>query len=263
MDRQGPHLSRQDTGTTGTGSVGLCCHDIDLSFEGRTVFEKFALDFEPGRWTCLLGPSGCGKSSLLRILTETQDFCFSGSVCFSGTCKTTGLIAWMSQKDLLLPWLRVLDNIVIGARLRGELDANSLRKAEILLEKVGMAGCGKLYPGALSGGMRQRVALLRTLMEERPVLLMDEPFSALDALTRFKLQNLAARLARGKTVVLVTHDPFEALRLGHRVVVLGGSPANVVAELRPGGAIPRTTDGPEFAQEHAALLQTLFAEEGV
>ena len=117
--------------------------------------------------------------------------------------------------------------------------------ASSLIRAAGLAGSEHLLPASLSGGMRQRAALLRTLMEERPVILMDEPFSALDALTRLRLQNLAANMTAGATVVLVTHDPLEALRLGHRLVVLGGTPTRAVSEMDLLGLPPRAPDHSE------------------
>ena len=120
----------------------------------------------------------------------------------------------MGQNDLLLPWLSLLDNILLGAKLRNEETVALQSKARFLMAEAGLTGYEDALPATLSGGMRQRGALLRTLMEERPVLLMDEPFSALDALARMKLQNLSAQLTRKATVLLVTHDPMEALRMG-------------------------------------------------
>ena len=123
-----------------------------------------------------------------------------------------------------------------------------------LISRIGLKDYSGALPDTLSGGMRQRVALLRTLMEERPVILMDEPFSALDALTRMKLQDLAARIVKGATVVLVTHDPLEALRLGHRIHVITGSPAQPGEVLIPPGSPPRAPGDADIASLHAELL---------
>jgi putative hydroxymethylpyrimidine transport system ATP-binding protein len=164
----------------------------------------------------------------------------------------------MSQKDLLLPWVTVLENIMLGAKLRREMTADIRHKARQMLNEAGIGEYEKQYPAVLSGGMRQRVALLRTLLEERPIILMDEPFSALDALTRLKLQDLSAQLTRGKTVLLVTHDPMEALRLGDRIAVLGGSPARVIAELTPGGSVPRESGGAIIVDTYPQLLRILM-----
>jgi putative hydroxymethylpyrimidine transport system ATP-binding protein len=138
----------------------------------------------------------------------------------------------MAQQDLLLPWASVLGNVLLGPRLRGEdRDPEIVQRARGLIAQVGLKGREEDLPARLSGGMRQRVALARTLLENRPIVLMDEPFSALDAITRFALQELAARLLAEHTVLLVTHDPLEALRLGHRITVMAGSPARLETAL--------------------------------
>lgn len=245
-----------------TGPVGVSCCNIEMSYGSTHLFKDLTIDFEAGRCTCLLGPSGCGKSTLIRMISGVKSVAYKGKIGFQEGTSEEGSIAWMSQKDLLLPWLTVIDNISLGAKLRGELTENVLIKARGLLVNAGMADYEKQYPAVLSGGMRQRVALLRTLLEERPVILMDEPFSALDALTRFKLQDLSAQLTRGKTVILVTHDPMEALRLGDRIVVLGGSPARIVADVTPDGEVPRPSGGTVLTREYPRLLQTLM-DEGV
>ena len=151
--------------------------------------------------------------------------------------------------------------MLLGPRLRHELDEHLRTKALQLITEAGLAGAERALPATLSGGMRQRVALLRTLMENRRILLMDEPFSALDALTRLRLQNLAARLTRGATVVLVTHDPLEALRLGDRIVVLAGSPIAVAEALVPDGTPPREVGDPALTQLYQHLLGLLMQGE--
>jgi len=163
----------------------------------------------------------------------------------------------MSQKDLLLPWLSVVENVCLGVRLRGEMTAQKRSKAISLLEDAGLGQYANALPSSLSGGMRQRVALLRTLMEERSVILMDEPFSALDALTRLKLQDLAARLVEGATVLMVTHDPLEALRLGHRIYVMTDRPAKVSDVLIPPGSPPRNPGDSAIISMQATLLERL------
>ncbi len=183
---------------------------------------------------------------------------FLGAIRFEPHPATPGQVAWMSQNDLLLPWFTLLDNILLGARLRGSLSHEKRAKALALIDEAGLTGYENKLPAALSGGMRQRGALLRTLMEERPVILMDEPFSALDALTRVRLQNLAARLTAGATVVLVTHDPMEALRLGHDIVVLGETPVQVLATIAPAGLPPREAGNPEVTGLYASLLKRLM-----
>ncbi|PHR26812.1 MAG: ABC transporter ATP-binding protein [Desulfotalea sp.] len=244
-----------------TGVQGVSCRNINMSYDKKLVFENLCLDFEEGRCTCLLGPSGCGKSTLIRIISGNKSIVYTGDVRFREGVNNSEAVAWMSQKDLLLPWMTVLDNVMLGAKLRGEITLEVRQKARQVLADAGMADYETCHPAVLSGGMRQRVALLRTLMEERPIILMDEPFSALDALTRLKLQDLSAQLTRGKTVILVTHDPMEALRLGDRIVVLGGSPAKVVADFKPEGSVPRESGGPVLVAEYPRLLQSLLCED--
>jgi putative hydroxymethylpyrimidine transport system ATP-binding protein len=231
---------------------------VNLDFDGQPLFADLTLTLPGGRTTCILGPSGCGKSTLLKLMTGSPNLDFKGRIRFKPTTDSTAQVAWMSQNDLLLPWFTLLDNVLLGARLRGELSNEKRTKALSLIREAGLTGYEDKLPTALSGGMRQRGALLRTLMEERPVILMDEPFSALDALTRVRLQNLAARLTVGATVVLVTHDPMEALRLGHNIVVLGGTPVQVLETIEPAGMPPREAGNPEVTALYASLLKRLM-----
>jgi putative hydroxymethylpyrimidine transport system ATP-binding protein len=161
----------------------------------------------------------------------------------------------MGQQDDLLPWLDVAGNVTLGARLRGERPDRA--KAETMLARVGLVGQRHQLPATLSGGQRQRAALARTLMEDRPVVLMDEPFSALDAITRARLQALAAQLLAGRTVLLVTHDPLEALRLGHRIQVMAGQPARIEPPICPDGAPPRDLHDPALLARQGDLLARL------
>jgi putative hydroxymethylpyrimidine transport system ATP-binding protein len=161
----------------------------------------------------------------------------------------------MGQRDDLLPWLTTRANVMLGARLRG--DQPEPARADSLLERVGLTPQRDQLPATLSGGQRQRAALARTLMEDRPVVLMDEPFSALDAITRARLQSLAAGLLAGRTVLLVTHDPLEALRLGHRVHVMAGQPARIEAPILPAGEPPRDLHDPDLMRLQGDLLARL------
>lgn len=221
------------------------------------VLADLALDLAPGTWTCLLGPSGVGKTTLLRLVAGLLGPHVSPDthVQAEDGAPLAGRVAWMAQQDLLLPWLSVLDNACLGARLRGE--APDLPRARALLAEAGLAEVIGRRPAALSGGQRQRVALVRTLLENRPLILMDEPFSALDPPTRLRLQDVAARLLAGRTVLLVTHDPMEALRLGHRVHVLSGSPARLGPPLVLPGPAPRSIHDPEVMARHVDLLDQL------
>lgn len=231
-----------------------------LVHDGVPLFDGLDFDLAGGMTTCLLGPSGVGKSSLLRLIAGLDTGHATGTVFAGDGEPIRGRVAWMAQQDLLLPWASVRDNLLLGTRLRGErMTASALRRADELLESVGLAGRAEDRPSALSGGMRQRAALARTLMEDRPVVLMDEPFSALDALTRLRLQDLAAGLLRGRTVLLVTHDPLEALRLGHRIHVMSGSPARIGPALTPPGAPPRPAGDSGLLALQAELIGRLGA----
>ena len=229
----------------------------EVSFGGWTLFERLSLTLPAGRWTSLLGSSGVGKTTLLRLIaglepghSEVQLHCADGD-------PLSGRAAYMAQQDLLLPWLSVIDNVMLGARLRGEAGAELRARAMALLAAVGLEANTGDIPAKLSGGMRQRAALVRTLLEERPVVLMDEPFSALDSITRIKLQGLAARLLVDKTVLLVTHDPMEALRLSHRIHVLSGRPARLEEAIELAGEPVRDLHDPTVLQRQADLLERL------
>lgn len=229
------------------------------------MFEDLAIDIAGGRWTALLGPSGIGKSSLLRMvagLPPAPEGWSDGTVLASDNQPLVGRVAYMAQRDLLLPWMTVLENVLIGPRLRGQRRDGAVRdRALALLREVGLAEEATSHPDSLSGGMRQRVALARVLMEDRPVVLMDEPFSALDALTRHRLQDVAARVLRGRTVLQVTHDPLEALRLADSVLVLAGNPPRVLdLETLPSGTPPRDMDGDGMAIGAAALIRRLSGD---
>ena len=231
-----------------------------LTYRGEVLFDELALDVPAVAWTCLLGPSGVGKTSLLRLVAGLAATAATGSVAAVDGAPLSGRIAYMAQQDLLLPWLSALDNVAIGTRLRtGRTAADERARARALLDEMGLAGAEDRRPAALSGGMRQRVALARTLFEDRPVVLMDEPFSAVDAITRIALQDLAARRLAGRTVLMVTHDPMEALRLAHSVLVMAGRPARIAATVEPPDAPPRPVGDPRLLPFQSELLKALEA----
>lgn len=226
-----------------------------LVYGGLVLFDSLDLDLAGGGFTCLLGPSGIGKSSLLRLLAGLTPVGVSGDLRGDDGRPLTGRVAYMAQEDLLLPWLNVLDNVTLGSRLRGERPDRE--RALRLLARVGLADYALARPDALSGGMRQRAALARTLMEDRPVVLMDEPFSGLDALTRLRLQALAAELLAGRTVLLITHDPLEALRLGEHIWIMNGRPATLQPLPDLPGAPPRDPGDPAVQAAYRAILRRL------
>lgn len=234
---------------------------VSLGFpDGSRLFDSLSFSVAAGHTTCLLGPSGCGKSSLLRLISGASDFLTNGTVHFEPDSATAVRCAWMGQDDLLLPWFTLINNVLLGSRLRGEYSLAEINKARELIDAAGLTDYEQVLPTALSGGMRQRVALLRTLIENRPIILMDEPFSALDALTRMRLQNLTSRLTAGATVLLVTHDVMEALRMANRIVVLGDQPVRIVAEITLNGTPPRRPDTPEITAHYSKLLDLLLGE---
>ncbi len=247
---------------------GLILRHAFAGWDGMNLFDDLSLELEGGCWTCLLGPSGVGKSMLLRmILGLTQSGVNSSSdVRCADETDISGQISYMAQQDLLLPWLSVIENVILGARLRTEITPSSKQKiydiARHHLDAVGLTGAETALPATLSGGMRQRVALARTLMEDRPIVLMDEPFSALDAISRVRLQNVASAALKNRTILLVTHDPLEALRLGHRIHVMSGRPAIIDEPMIPAGSQPRDVDNREVLALQGELLRRLSEATG-
>jgi len=238
-------------------SVIVRLEDVGVEFSGIPLFAELNLAISSNKTTCILGPSGCGKSTLLKLIAGNPDIIYRGDITFSPPDQE---VSWMGQNDLLLPWMSLHDNVMLGARLRGEVNRHTEEKASDLLRSAGLAQYERALPAQLSGGMRQRGALLRTLMEERSLLLMDEPFSALDALTRLKLQDLTVTMTRGKTVLLVTHDPLEALRMGDEIIIFSGMPAQAETLNDLPGKVPRHAAAPETARLHDILLRKLMRE---
>ena len=226
----------------------------DASISGVSVFQQVEMTVAAGQWTCLLGQSGVGKTTILRLLAGLGSYVdHNGEIIVSDGQQLAGRISLMAQSDNLMPWLDVFDNIVIGSRLRG--DAVDWALAKDLIEQVGLSSHSHKKPNALSGGQRQRVALARTLMESRPIVLLDEPFSALDARIRAEMQELAARLFAGKTVCLITHDPGEAARLGEVIYVMSTSGLKQINP--PSSSVIRPYDAPDVLACQGQLLRLL------
>lgn len=192
--------------------------------------KNFNLNIGKGEFIALLGPSGCGKTTLLSILSGMIKPT-SGNIVIDGKDAQSFDVGYMLQHDHLLEWQTILSNTLLGLKIRGKLDKQSTALAESLLERYGLADFKKSYPTQLSGGMRQKVALIRTLALNPQLLLLDEPFSALDFQTRLILSNEVSDIIRseGKTAVLVTHDISEAISLADRIVVLTKRPASIKA----------------------------------
>ena len=206
----------------------------------------------------LLGISGVGKTSLLKIVAGLL-MPMAGTVAATDGKPLHHRIAYMGQQDLLYPWLTVLKNVMLGSKLRAEKPEQG--RALHLLERVGLAERALALPAELSGGMRQRAAIARTLYEDRPIVLMDEPFSALDTFTRVRVQNLAAELLQGRTALLITHDPLEACRMGHHLVVLSGNPARLGPPISIMGKTPRALDDEEVLRTQGRLMRMLAEQE--
>ncbi len=242
----------------GAAPPGLRIEGLTLRFGARTIFENLDLTLNGGEFVVLLGTSGVGKSSLLKIVAGLQ-LPTAGRVAASDGLPLLHRIAYMGQQDLLYPWLNVVQNVMLGSRLRGERgDAD---RALHLLGRVGLGDRAGALPAELSGGMRQRAAIARTLYEDRPIVLMDEPFSALDTFTRARVQDLAAELLQGRTALLITHDPLEACRLGHHLVVLSGHPATLGPPITIHGQTPRAPDDEELLHTQGHLMRVLTALE--
>ena len=229
------------------------------------VLDGVSFDVDEGELLCLVGPSGCGKSTLFNIVAGLLRPS-SGSLHVAGTDITgaRGHVGYMMQRDLLLPWRTIADNIGLGLELTGEPKSRRREIAQRHLAEYGMDGVADAYPDVLSGGMRQRVALIRTLVMRPEVLLLDEPFSALDFQTRVVLEEelLATSIEHKLTIVLVTHDIAEAIAISDRIVVLSKRPGTVKAIHEVGlarqlGSVVKAREAPEFAEMFSTIWDEL------
>ncbi len=234
------------------GGVSVSVHSLNRIFAKRKgepviALQNVDLDIAPGEFISVVGPSGCGKSTLLMILAGLQK-ATSGDVHLDGKPidGPSPLMGIAFQRDNLLEWRTVLDNVLAQVELRGMRKADWRDRAHELLAMVGLAGFEHSYPRELSGGMRQRVSLCRALLHEPRILLLDEPFGAVDAMTREQLNQDVARLCAysGVTALLVTHDINEAAFMGDRVIVMTPRPGRIAGEIIVGGE--RTPRSAEF-----------------
>lgn len=219
-----------------------------------------------GEFVTIVGPSGCGKSTLFNIIAGLIPPS-TGAVYIDGRDVTgkTGLVGYMLQKDLLLPWKTVLDNVALGLTLHGEKRHAAREQARELLRRYGLGDFERHYPHALSGGMRQRAALMRTLLYARDILLLDEPFGALDAQTRFVMQEwlLSVWHENRRTVLFITHDVDEAIFLSDRVFLMSSRPGRLREEFVIPLLRPRTLDmltRPEFTAIKGKLFTLMHDE---
>lgn len=226
-------------------------HDVSMAFGEVEVFSRLNLEIERGEFLAVVGPSGCGKTTLLNLLSAFMP-------PTSGTLECTGRMRMVYQHDGLFPWLTVAENISLG--LRDLTDNNEKqRQLDAMLELIKLPGFAAHYPHQLSGGMKQRVELARALAGESDILLMDEPFSALDYLTRLRMRGELVRMLdeRPRTVILVTHDIEEAAQLADRVVVLSDRPATIRRVLEMDLPRPRELTHPVVVEAIHTILQEL------
>ncbi len=246
--------ARRERGGDGhTLALAIDVHDVSRTFSDRRgaqvqALAGVSLRAARGEMLAVVGPSGCGKTTLLELICGLQEPQSGALACDAAVL--------MPQHDLLLPWLDALDNASLALRIAHVPRAGARARAVELFAELGLAGFEHAQPHELSGGMRQRVAFVRTLLSGKPLLCLDEPFGALDALTRAEMQDWLARAIahEPRTVVLVTHDVEEAVLLADRVVVLSPRPGRVVAQLEVGLARPRgRTDAAVVALREQAL----------
>ncbi len=241
----------------------LALRDVTKRFGEATALAPTNLEIAEGSFVAIVGPSGCGKSTLFNVIAGLlrPD---AGEVRLEGELVTgaTGHVGYMLQKDLLVPWRTVEDNITMAARLTRRVTNADRLEARRVATEYGLGEFLRHYPSALSGGMRQRVALMRTLVTHQPLLLLDEPFGALDAQTRLEMQQWLLRVWRdtGRTVLFITHDVDESLFLADRVLVMSPRPGRVVADFANPLSRPRTMEtltDPIFIELKSQVMRLL------
>lgn len=239
---------------------------LTKSFGLQAIFKNFGLNLPQGRFTVLVGPSGCGKSTLFDCLTGVVS-ADQGTIVWQENehGHLGSLAAYMQQKDMLLPWLTLEENTLLPVQAKPRALRNMQQAKETLaqiFEKIGLSGFEAHYPYQVSGGMRQRCALARTLMFDRNLVLLDEPLSALDAITRRELQHLLLMLQKefGKTVLMITHDIEEALVLADEIILLSSAPMTILERFQPQAPKPRDFSLPEFMEIKARILCRLLKE---
>lgn len=267
------HEIRDDTSVvTQSGMKKLEARDLTKIFgEGRaavTAFEDVGFRVAEGEFLSILGPSGCGKTTLLHVIAGLEEET-RGEIALDGRRRErrADQFGYMFQKDLLMPWYTVVDNVALGLVINGVDKKEARRRSLELMQRYGLGAAAKMYPSQLSGGMRQRAALIRTLLLDRDIMLLDEPFGALDALTRSIMQEwlLSIWSESTKTVVFVTHDVEEAVFLSDRVLVMSARPGRIKLDMPIDLPRPRSHEmltQPEFMKKKEELLSSIY-EEGV
>ncbi|MHC1682409.1 MAG: ABC transporter ATP-binding protein [Clostridiaceae bacterium] len=200
--------------------------DINKSFDSEKTLKDISLYVNKGEFISIIGPSGCGKSTLFNIITGLLTF-------DKGSLQVQGEIGYMQQKDLLLPWKTVIDNVVLPLDIRGEDKRESREKAKKYIEIMGLKGYENKYPGMLSGGMKQRASFLRTFLSSEEIMLLDEPFGALDSITKGNMQKwlLEMKNTLNNTILFITHDIEEAVFLSDRIYVMSAKPGEIKKEI--------------------------------
>jgi len=250
--------------------IKLWIDDLSMRFDTPSgsfdALDHVSLAVPQGAFVSLIGPSGCGKSTIFNIVAGLQEPS-GGRVLIDGVdaTGTIGRVGYMLQKDLLLPWRTLTDNIILGMEIQGVPLRQARERALPLLRRYGLAGFEHAYPNALSGGMRQRAALLRTLLFDTDVILLDEPFGALDAQTKLRMQEwlLALWSDFSKTVVFVTHDVEEAIFLSDEVHVMGTRPGRIIETIPIALPRPRLrscTPSPDFIAVKERCLDLMHSQ---
>lgn len=236
----------------------LTVTDLSFSYENKKLFDRINFSVSEGEFVSILGPSGCGKSTILKLLTGVIHP-ESGSIFVEHEAVTgiSGHFAYMPQDDLLFPWKNVLENVCLYGRIHKTTE-NARKEALKNFPAFGLKGYEYEYPSALSGGMRQRAAFLRTALCHADILLLDEPFGALDVITRGEMQDwlLSVRENLNKTVLLVTHDMDEAIYLSDRILIMNQTPAVISHEI----TIPEKKRSRQWLYEQSSLRQQIYGE---
>lgn len=238
----------------------LSISNLSKRFEDLVVLDDFSLQVPRNGFTVLIGPSGCGKSTLFDVLTgvEEKD---KGDISWLGKQMPdlSRKAAYMQQKDLLLPWLSLVENSLLPAKIAGADRREARKQADALFERLGLQGFEDYLPAKVSGGMRQRCALVRTIMFEQELVLLDEPLSALDAITRRSLQSLLLLLQSEfkKSLLMITHDVEEALLVADELIVLTPPPMGIHEKIRIPDRKPRSASDPKLIKLKEEILERL------